>query len=207
MKQIKFITLILLLSFIAIDLSGCATTPLTNKENICTIFQQRPKWYWEAQDVRNKWGLPISTLMAIMYQESNFGQQAKPPRQHILWVIPWFRPTSAYGYSQAVKDTWLNYKRATGNARANRKNFDDAADFIGWYSTLISQKLGISKADTYKIYLAYHEGTGGYARGSYKGKRWLINVSRSVQQRAWTFQSQLERCQSSLPNRHWWNFI
>lgn len=208
MKTWHRYSLLLLISFFMIlTLSSCATPPLRSRENICYIFKARPEWYWSAQDVQRRWGLPMPVLMSIIYQESNFIQHAKPPREHILWVIPWFRPTSAYGYSQAVRDTWLAYKRSTGNARANRNDFDDAADFIGWYTNLASQKLGIPKTDAYKIYLAYHEGTGGYARGTYRHKQWLIDVSRHVQQRAWTFESQLARCQASLPEKHWWNFL
>lgn len=207
MKYIKYLFLSLLLTLTLGVLTSCAPTqPPTDRQNICSIFRQYPKWYWTAEDVRTKWGLPISTLMAIMYQESRFSAIAKPPRKKLLWVIPWFRPTSASGYSQAVRQTWLTYKRDTGNTRANRNNFADAADFVGWYSNFASKKLGISKADAYRLYLAYHEGTGGYASGSYKRKQWLIDVSRGVQRRAWTFQMQLKACESSLPQKHWWNF-
>lgn len=191
---------------IALFLSSCATPPLKSREDICYIFKARKHWYWAAQDVQKKWGLPMSTLMAIMYQESQFIQHAKPPRRKLLWVIPWFRPTSAYGYSQAVRDTWLAYKRATGNARANRKDFDDAADFIGWYTNFAARKLHIRKTDAYRLYLAYHEGTGGYAAGSYRKKRWLMAVARRVQNRSFSFEQQLASCQSSLPEKHWWSF-
>ncbi len=207
MKHIKYLSFLLLLTFTVGILTSCAPDrPPADRDNICSIFRQYPKWYWTAQDVRKKWGLPISTLMAIMHQESSFSAIAKPPRKKILWVIPWFRPTSASGYSQAVRDTWLGYKRSTGNTRANRNNFADAADFVGWYSNLASKKLGISKANAYEVYLAYHEGTGGYAAGTYKKKKWLIDVSRRLQRRAWTYRTQLEGCESSLPEKHWWSF-
>ena len=73
--------------------------------------------------------------MSFVYQESSFKADAKPERDKLLGVIPWFRPSTAVGYSQALTKTWEDYKDETGNNRANRKNFDDSADFIGWYAS------------------------------------------------------------------------
>jgi len=203
---IKFSIAILSIGLILFAITACTTTPPNNREDICSIFRQYPDWYWSAEKVEKKWNLPINVLMAIMYQESRFSQSAKPPRGHILWVIPWFRPTSAFGYSQAVKSTWMRYKRATGNAGASRDSFADAADFIGWYSQIAALRLGISKANAYTVYLAYHEGMGGYEHGTYKRKKWLIAVAKKVQRRSWLFKTQLLKCRGNLPNKPWWHF-
>ena len=56
-------------------------------------------------------GSEPSTLMAIIRQESSFDPNAAPDREKILGIIPWKRPSSARGYSQAVDATWDQYKK------------------------------------------------------------------------------------------------
>jgi len=202
LKHYKYLLCLLLACSI---LAGCTDPRPNNIQNICKIFRQYPEWYWSAQDVQKQWHLPISVLMAIIYQESRFNATARPPREKLLWIIPWFRPTSAYGYSQAVNHTWRHYKRDTGNSGADRDAFSDAADFIGWYTNQAHIRAGISKTNAYSVYLAYHEGIGGYMRGTYRHKTWLINVAKKVQRRAWVYKSQLRRCQASLPEKPWWH--
>ncbi len=54
--------------------------------------------------------------------------------------------------------------------------------------------LRISKTDVRDQYLAYHEGRGGYRRGSYNHKPWLIDVANRVASRAATYNTQLAAC-------------
>jgi hypothetical protein len=68
--------------------------------------------------------------MSFVYQESSFQSDARPEREKLLGFIPWFRPSTAVGYSQALVNTWEDYKDETGNTRASRKDFADSADFI-----------------------------------------------------------------------------
>lgn len=199
--NIKWILFVLL----ALFLGGCSEAPPDHTENICLIFKQYPEWYWYASDARADWGIPISVLMSIIYQESSFKSTAKPPRQKFLWIIPWKRPTTASGYSQAVNNTWMLYKQKTYNKQASRDAFGDAADFIGWYSTLAKKKLHIKKTDAYSLYLAYHEGIGGYANKTYKQKPWLMATARRVEQRAKIYRKQLSRCEAYLPKKPWWH--
>ena len=58
------------------------------------------------------------------------------------------------------------------------------------------KKLGISKTDAKNLYLAYHEGHGGFQKQTYSQKPWLVNVSNKVAQRAQQFQQQLGACSS-----------
>lgn len=139
--------------------------------------------------------------MAIVYQESKFESKAKPPRRKCLFIFPGPRPSSAYGYSQAVEGTWEKYKRYTGNSGADRDDFDDAIDFVGWYVTMLKRKCGIAKNDAYHLYLAYHEGPGGYLRKSYQKKAWLKQVARSVESRAIRYASQLALCEKEFQKR------
>lgn len=188
-------------------LGSCSTPPPSNPNNICNVFEQYPSWYWAAKATRHKYGVPISVQMAIIHQESHFRADAKPPREYLLWVIPWGHVTSAYGYSQATDGTWAHYIQQTGHKNASRRNFDDASDFIGWYAARAHKKLWISKRNAYALYLAYHEGINGYKNRTYRKKRWLIGVANKVQSRADMYYSQLIRCEKRLPQQRWWRSL
>src|SRR5262249_26207295 len=114
-------------------LVGCAKPRPDNMENICEIFYQYPQWYWDAKRSEEKWGVSVPIQMSVIYQESSFTAKAKPPRKYILWIIPWKRPSTAYGYCQALDGTWEDYQQQTGNS-GKRHTFADATDFIGWYT-------------------------------------------------------------------------
>lgn len=193
------------LIFTCLFLSGCVTAPPGDQSNICNIFQQYPKWYWSTRDSYIKWQVPISVQMAIIKQESSFVANARPPRSTLLGFIPWSRPTTAFGYAQATDSTWGHYVDETGNTSADRDNFADAADFIGWYAERARKRAGISKSNAYQLYLAYHEGIGGYMRGTYRNKQWLIDVAKKVQKTANTYRWQLSRCKDSIPKPSMWN--
>lgn len=184
-------------------LAGCTTSPPKDVNNVCAIFEEKSGWYDDAADSREEWGSPISTMMAIMHQESRFKAKAKPPRKKIFGFIPGPRPSDAYGYSQALGSTWDGYKRSAGRYGADRDDFGDAIDFIGWYNAQSKRRSGIASNDTYSLYLAYHEGHGGYNRGTYRSKQWLIDVARKVDRRALTYRQQLLRCEESLKDDGW----
>ena len=90
-------------------LSGCTASQPKNTGDICAIFFEKDDWYEEAADARDDWGSPIPVMMAIMHQESRFDATAKPARKKLFGFIPWFRPSDAYGYSQALGSTWTGY--------------------------------------------------------------------------------------------------
>jgi hypothetical protein len=189
----KLITNSILLVTLLALLTACAPAPPSNPQNICNIFKQYPRWYKDTKASQKKWGVPISVQMAIIYQESGFKHDAKPERGTLLWVIPWKRPSNAYGYSQALDSTWDLYLKKTGN-NGDRDEFEAATDFIGWYGYQAHKEAKIPRNDAYKLYLAYHDGIGGYKRNTYKNKVWLKNIAKRVQARATLYQKQLERC-------------
>ena len=155
--------------------SSCAVTPPENPDNICSIFKEKRSWYKAAVKTEKRWKLPPYVLMSFIYQESSFKSDAKPEREKLLGFIPWKRPSSAKGFSQALTLTWEDYKDETGNSRANRKNFADSADFIGWYASK-GYYQGFERTDARSLYLAYHEGYGGFKKKTYRKKQWLIKV-------------------------------
>ncbi|MEM6300818.1 MAG: transglycosylase SLT domain-containing protein [Pseudomonadota bacterium] len=192
------------LCLLAALLSACATSPPSNTEDICEVFEEKKRWYGAAKDAEEEWGTSIPVLMAFIHQESRFRAKAKPPRKKILWVIPGPRPSDAYGYSQALESTWDAYQRSAGRYGADRDKFSDAIDFVGWYNHQSYQRNKIARNDAYRLYLAYHEGHGGFARGSYKSKQWLQTVARKVADRAASYGQQLSTCRSEFEKKKGW---
>ena len=192
---------------VALIISGCASSPPDDVDNVCEIFREKSGWYKDAKKSRARWDAPISVMMAIMHQESRFVATAKPPRKKIWGVIPGPRPSDAYGYSQAKDDTWTWYERSSGNYGADRDDFGDAIDFIGWYNDMSYRQNRIAKDDTFRLYLAYHEGHGGYERKTYRDKQWLVDVARKVDRKAQTYNAQLKSCVKELEEDDgWWPF-
>ena len=173
-----------------------------NKNNICQIFKEQRQWYKSASASRKKWGIPISVAMSIIYYESSFKSDARPPRRTCLFIFPGKRLSSAYGYAQAIDSTWKTYQRSTRQYGADRDDFHDAIDFVGWYCHKTAVQCGIQKNDAFRQYLAYHEGQKGYLKRSYRRKSWLIKKARQVQQRAVMYARQLNQCEGNLRRRN-----
>ena len=186
-------------------LSACASSPPENVEDICAIFEEKGRWYKAAKKSEKRWGTPIHVQLAIIHQESTFKFDARPPRDKLLGFIPWTRPSDAYGYAQALENTWDWYREDTGRRGADRDNFDDAIDFVGWYTHQSQQIAGISKWDPYNQYLAYHEGQGGWMKKSYRYKTDLKRIAGRVDHRAKEWGAQLRRCEDDLDD-DWWIF-
>ncbi|MCG7566939.1 hypothetical protein MHM95_11680 [Pseudoalteromonas sp. CnMc7-15] len=182
--------------------AGCATAPPKQPDDICKIFEEKEDWYFDAKDAQERWGSPKHVLMAMMYQESSFRHDAAPPMEYFLWIIPTGRASDAYGYSQAKTMTWEDYTRETDNGGADRDDFDDAIDFMAWFVWKTHQINGISKWDAYAQYLNYHEGWGGYKRGTYRSKAWLMRAANKVKRRASRYAVQLKRCEEEL-DKNW----
>ncbi|MBF0448611.1 MAG: hypothetical protein HQL67_10445 [Magnetococcales bacterium] len=179
--------------------SGCASRP-HDINDACAIFDEKSSWYDEMRRVEKKWKLPIHVQLAIIHQESKFKHDAKAPRTRLFWFIPGPRSSTAFGYAQVLDGTWEWYKNKTGNHGADRDDFGDAVDFIGWYTDISHKTLGISRWDAEGQYLAYHEGHGGYKRKSYLKKKWLLQVAKKVKNNASRYHTQLTRCRNRFEN-------
>ena len=189
----KLINYFLILLIILI--TGCSSIP-QNTSNSCSIFNERYLWYKHAKKTEQKWGTPIYIQLAIIKMESDFDWLAKPPRQKLFKIIPFKRPSSSFGYSQAVNGTWEQYKNETGNKLATRTRFKDSVDFIGWYTDKTESLLKISKKDAFRQYLAYHEGWGGYK--NYKNNQKVIVLAKKVEKQSNKYKAQLQDCQKRL---------
>ena len=191
MKILKISYLFILIVFI----SGCSSVP-KNTSNSCSIFDQKYLWYKHAKKTEKKWGTPVYLQLAIINMESSFNRFAKPPRQKLFKVVPYKRPSSSFGYSQAVKGTWKQYKDETGNKFATRARFKDSVDFIGWYTNKTEKILKVSKKDAFKQYIAYHEGWGNFK--NYKSNAKVINLAKRVEKQSNIYKQQLLECKNSL---------
>ena len=176
-------------------LASCSSIP-SNTSNSCSIFDEKYLWYKHAKSTEQKWGTPVHIQLAIIKMESDFDQLAKPPRQKLFKVIPYKRPSSSFGYSQAVKGTWQQSKNETGNKFATRARFKDSVDFIGWYTNKTESILKISKNDAFKQYIAYHEGWGSYK--NYKKNKKVIRLAKRVEKQSNLYKKQLSQCSNSL---------
>ena len=183
-----------LVSILFIFLVACTSNQQINTADSCIIFDKKKNWYKATKRAYDKWETPIALQLAIINQESSFNQFAKPERKKLFKLIPWKRPSSAFGYAQVVDPTWDWYKTKTGNKNASRANFADITDFIGWYVAQSENMVGIKKDDAFNQYLAYHEGQMGWKKKTYQDKNWLINAARNVEKKSLIYNSQLKEC-------------
>jgi len=195
----------ILVALLVLSLSACATRPPSSPSNLCEVFSEKSGWYKAAKKSADKWRSNIYVPMAMMYQESAFKARAKPPMRYFLF-IPYGRASNAYGYAQALESTWLEYQRDAGSMFSSRSDFADAMDFMQWYMQKTARLNRIPKNDAFRHYLNYHEGQGGYARGSYRNKSWLVKTARKVEQRAQRYAAQLKQCGPTLERKRRWFF-
>ena len=179
-------------------LHSCSSIP-SNTSNSCSIFDERYLWYKYTKKVEQKWGTPIYIQLAIIKMESDFDWLAKPARKKIFKIIPFKRPSSSLGYSQAIKGTWEQYKKETGNKLATRIRFKDSVDFIGWYTNKTEKILKISKKDVFRQYVAYHEGWGNFK--NYKENAKVIKLAKRVEKQSKIYKKQLTDCSDSLKKK------
>ncbi len=77
--------------------------------------------------------------------------------------------------------------------------------FIPWKRK--SSAYGYAQAHNARLlYLAYHEGQGGYKKGSYRNKPWLTDVATTVQNNANRYKSQFNSCKNKLRNPFYYLF-
>lgn len=189
---------------ISAALASCATTPQPSADEIadaCQLLKENSSWHHALRDSAKEWGAPMGYQLAVMKQESSFDSRAKAPRgeRKFFGLLQGDRLSSAHGYAQALDTTWDNYKRETGNGGADRHNFRDSADFIGWYFNSTGKRTGLGQYDYKAHYIAYHEGASGYLQGTWKKKTWLVQTANTVATQAARYESQISGCKALKP--------
>jgi hypothetical protein len=169
--------------------------PPSTVADACRMQSERPQWFKAMKRTEQKWGVPVSVQLATIARESSFRHDAQPTRRiGSGWFSREVPRSSAYGYAQALEGTWDDYREDTGRRGADRDDFADSSDFIGWYMHGAARVNGVPLHDAYNQYLAYHEGKAGFARGSYRKKAWLPPVARDVAGWAAVYERQLRSC-------------
>jgi len=179
---------------------SCTSIP-RNPSNACKLFGERYLWYKHVKKSSEMYGAPIHIILAFVNKESGFNRWAKPKRTKLFKVIPYKRPSSSFGYSQAVKKTWELYKTETDNPLALRARFKDSVLFIGWYMSKTNKINKIPLNDSYRQYLNYYLGWGNYSKGVYKTDKKSIIFAKKVEKQSKIYKSQLRKCQKSLDRK------
>lgn len=191
----------------ALALGGCSRSPSSPQQvvrpdpqprnvfDICAIYREKPHWAQAAAMAERRWGAPQDVKMAIIWRESTFRQAVRPMKTENGRKVP---ASSAFGFSQAIDGTWAWYQEDTGNRRANRTEFADAIDFVGWYVDKTQDLNGLPPWDAFNQYLAYHEGHRGYERGTWRQKPELLRAATEVAQQAQRYRAQRARCGGAI---------
>ena len=178
-------------------IASCSSVP-KYPQNACKIFGEKYFWYKHTKKSSETYGVPTYVILAFINKESGFNRFAKPKRSKLFKIIPYKRPSSSFGYSQAVKKTWELYKTETDNPLALRTRFKDSVMFIGWYISKTKKINKIPVNDSYRQYLNYYLGWGNYAKKVYKTDKKSIIFAKSVEKQSKIYKSQLSECQKSL---------
>ena len=133
-----------------------------------------------------------------MNKESGFNRWAKPKRTKLFKIIPYKRPSTSFGYSQAVNKTWELYKTETDSPLALRGRFKDSVMFIGWYISKTHKINKVPLDDPYRQYLNYYLGWGNYAKKKYKTDKNSIIFAKKVEKQSKIYKNQLNECKKSL---------
>ena len=110
LKKILNKNLIFLITFIFI--TSCSSVP-KYPQNACKVFGENYLWYKSIKKSSETYGAPIHIILAFVNKESGFNRWAKPKRTKLFKVVRYKRPSSSFGYSQAVKKTLELYKNET----------------------------------------------------------------------------------------------
>ena len=178
-------------------IASCSSVP-KYPSNACKIFGERYLWYKHSKKSSETYSAPIHIILAFVNKESGFNRWAKPKRTKLFKVVPYKRPSSSFGYSQAVKKTWELYKTETDNPLALRARFKDSVMFIGWYINKTNKINKIPFSDSYRQYLNYYLGWGNYAKKTYKTDNKAVIFAKSVEKQSNIYKGQLRECKKSL---------
>lgn len=187
---------------LSLSIPGCASGPPTDAQiaDACAMLSDKRDWYRALRQSSREWGAPMGLQLAIINQESTFDRKALAPRGPKQWFFfPGKRLSSAKGYAQALDSTWDRYRSETGHKGANRDDFSDTTDFIGWYVNQSARQARIGQFDYRAHYLAYHEGPAGYLKGDWKRNKVLLASADRVASNATRYEAQIKDCRALKP--------
>ena len=195
--QKKILNRNLIFFFIFFFIASCSSVP-KYPQNACKIFSEKYFYLKYSRAASKKWGVPISSILAVINKESGFRRFAKPKRTKLFKIIPYRRPSSSLGFSQAVVKTFDLYKKENNKPLALRISFRNSSDFIGWYFWKTNKINKVSLNDTRNMYLNYYLGWQAYKNKAYQTDKKAIIFAKSVEKQAKIYKSQLQECKSVL---------
>jgi hypothetical protein len=185
-------------------LASCTTTPPRNVDDACAIFAEYGDWFADAKAASQRWGCRSRYCWRSSIRNRPFAPTPEPPRTWYLGFIPGPRPSSAYGYSQALDGTWDRYTAATGNVMAPIATSSP----MPWISSAgTSTKPPCATASPNvatpitNIWLIT-KARAALPRALTGKKPWLMERARKVSRQAARYGSQLARCESQLLARN-----
>ena len=178
-------------------LASCSSVP-KYPQNACKIFSEKYFYLKYTREASKKWGVPISSILAVINKESSFKRFAKPKRKKLFKIIPYRRPSSSLGFSQAVNKTWDLYKKENNKPVALRISFKNSSDFVAWYFWKTNKINKVSIKDTRNMYLNYYLGWAAYKNKAYEKDRKAILFAKNVEKQAKIYKNQLRECKSIL---------
>ena len=181
-------------------LVSCSSIP-KYPSNACKIFGEKYLWYKHSKKSSEVYDVPIHIILAFVNKESGFNRWAKPKRKKLFKIVPYKRPSSSFGYSQAVNKTWDLYKKETDSPLALRTRFKDSVMFIGWYMNKTYKINKIPLNDSYRQYLNYYLGWGNYAKKTYLTDQNAIIFAKRVEKQSKIYKNQLKECQKILDRK------
>jgi len=182
-------------------LVSCSSVP-KYPQNACKIFGEKYSYLKYSRAASKKWNVPISSILAVINKESGFRRFAKPKRTKLFKIIPYRRPSSSLGFSQAVNKTWDLYKKENNKPLALRVSLKHSSDFIAWYFWKTNKINKVSLKDTRKMYLNYYLGWGAYKNKAYEKDRKAIIFAKNVEKQAKIYKIQLQECKSILKKNY-----
>ncbi len=69
-----------------VGLSGCATTPPAQQNNVCDIFREKPRWYKDALAMEKEWGNPDSSRDGVCQTRKQLSPRRKTTKRLYTWV-------------------------------------------------------------------------------------------------------------------------
>ena len=187
----------LIYSIIFFFLVSCSSVP-KYPQNACKIFGEKYFYLKYTRAASKKWGVPISSILAVINKESGFRRFAKPKRTKLFKIIPYRRPSSSLGFSQAVNKTWNLYKEENKKSTALRISYKSSSDFVAWYFWKTNKINKVSLNNTRDLYLNYYLGWTAYKNKAYRTDKKAIIFAKSVEKQAKIYKNQLQECKSIL---------
>ena len=195
--QKKILNRNLIFFFIFFFIASCSSVP-KYPQNACEIFGEKYFYLKYTRAASKKWGVPVSSILAVINKESGFRRFAKPKKLKIFKIIPYRRPSSSLGFSQAVNKTWDLYKKENNKPAAFRISYKSSSDFIGWYFWKANKINKVSLNNIRDLYLNYYLGFSAYKNKAYRTDKKAIIYAKRVEKQAKIYKSQLLECKSIL---------